>query len=149
MKEISRRTILVGAAAATIALGLPASAACAEPAKEEPLATAKKAPLATSDCGDLGSTGVCVTAREVQDVTGLQYIITNGGDQPVTYTVWYVDVTGGPESGRVTETVEAGKNAVGYFYGALQHCFTLHVCQEGGAACITLGPVCGEYPSDW
>ncbi|MEV6103437.1 hypothetical protein AB0M28_01825 [Streptomyces sp. NPDC051940] len=142
MKEISRRTVLAGTAAATIAMGVPATA-CAESPKN------KKQQQATSDCGDLGSTGVCVTARAVQDVTGLQYVITNNGDRTMTYTAWYVDQTGGPESGRVTHTVNAGENFVGYFYGALEHCFTLHVCQDDGAACLTLGPVCGEHPSDW
>ncbi|WP_329569330.1 hypothetical protein [Streptomyces sp. NBC_01361] len=149
MKETSRRTVLVGAAATVIALGLPASTAGAESGPEEPPATAKGKRQATSTCGNLGSTRVCVTAREVQDVTGLQYVITNGGARPMAYTVWYVDTTGGPESGRVTETVKAGETATGYFYGAIQHCFTLHVCEEAGTACITLGPVCGEEPAGW
>ncbi|MCX5085310.1 hypothetical protein ACFC18_55345 [Streptomyces sp. NPDC056121] len=141
MKEISRRTVLVGATVSTIALGVPVPTADAEPARE--------APPVASACGDLGSTQVCVTAREVQDVTGLQYVITNRGARPMTYTVWYVDVTGGPESGRVTETVGAGETVVGYFYGAIQHCFTLHMCHEAESECVVLGPVCGEYPSSW
>ncbi|MFG2500764.1 hypothetical protein ACGFSB_21420 [Streptomyces sp. NPDC048441] len=149
MRENSRRTVLIGAAAAMITLGLPASTADAKPTQEEPPTTAKEERSATGTCGKLGSTEVCVTAREVQDVTGLQYVITNGGAQPMTYTVWYVDTTGGPESGRVTETVQAGETATGYLYGAVHHCFTLHVCEEAGTACITLGPVCGEGPSGW
>ncbi|MEU8893784.1 hypothetical protein [Streptomyces sp. NPDC048442] len=149
MKEMSRRTALAGAVAAVTALALPASSAGAEPAREKTPTTVKEKRSATSTCGMLGSTGVCVTAREVQDVTGLQYVITNGGSQPMTYTLWYVDTTGGPESGRVTETVQAGQTVTGYFYGAVQHCFTLYVCEEAGDACITLGPVCGEGPSGW
>ncbi|MFB7757060.1 hypothetical protein ACFC18_46955 [Streptomyces sp. NPDC056121] len=141
MKEISRRTVLVGATTSTITLGLPLAAADAAPARE--------APPVTSACADLGSTRVCVTAREVQDVTGLQYVITNSGAQPMSYTVWYVDVTGGPESGKVTETVEAGKTVVGYFYGVIQHCFTLHMCHEAESECVVLGPVCGAGPSSW
>ncbi|MFI8785280.1 hypothetical protein [Streptomyces sp. NPDC055105] len=149
MKETSRRTVLVGTAAAMISLGLPASTAGAEPAQEEPPATAREKRPADGACGMLGSAEVCVTAREVQDVTGLQYVITNSGTQPMTYTLWYEDTTGGPESGKVTETVKAGEVATGYFYGAVQHCFTLHACEEAGTACITLGPVCGEIPSGW
>jgi hypothetical protein len=149
MKDMSRRTVLVGAAAAVTALGLPASSARAEFAQEKPPATAKGKRSSTGTCGMLGSTEVCVTAREVQDVTGLQYVITNGGSQPMIYTLWYVDTTGGPESGSVTETVEAGEAVTGYFYGAVQHCFTLYVCEEAGNACISLGPVCGEGPSAW
>ncbi|MGW7411795.1 hypothetical protein [Streptomyces sp. NPDC054863] len=149
MKEMSRRTVLVGAAAAVTALGLPASSAGAAPVQEKPPTTAKEKRSATGTCGMLGSTEICVTAREVQDVTGLQYVLANGGDQPMTYTLWYVDTNGGPESGRVTETVQAGKTVTGYFYGAVQHCFTLYVCEEAGNACLTLGPVCGEDPSDW
>ncbi|WP_432180417.1 hypothetical protein [Streptomyces sp. NBC_00063] len=141
MQEMSRRTVLVGATVSTIALGLPTSTADAEPARE--------APPVTSVCKALGSTRVCVTAREIQDVTGLQYVITNGGARPMTYTVWYVDVTGGPESGKVKETVEAGETVVGYFYGAIQHCFTLHMCDEAETQCVVLGPVCGPYPSAW
>ncbi|WP_328630872.1 hypothetical protein [Streptomyces sp. NBC_00356] len=141
MKQISRRTVLAGAAASTLALGLPTAAAEAEPAREEP-------PL-SSACGELGTTQVCVTAREVQDVTGLQYVITNAGEQEMTYTVWYVDVTGGPESGKVKETVEAGGTVVGYFYGAVQHWFTLHLCDEAETECVVLGPVSGPYPTTW
>ena len=149
MKDTSRRTVLVGAAAAMIGLGLPASTADAKPAPEEPPATSKERQPATSICGNLGSTEVCVSAREVQDVTGLQYVMTNGGTEPMTYTVWYVDTTGGPESGKVTETVNAGETVTGYFYGAIQHCFTLNVCEEAETACIALGPVCGENSSGW
>lgn len=141
MKQISRRTVLAGAAASTLALGLPTAAAEAEPAREEP--------PPSSACGELGTTRVCVNAREVQDVTGLQYVITNGGEQEMTYTVWYVDVTGGPASGKVKETVEAGGMVVGYFYGTVQHSFTLHLCDEAETECVVLGPVRGAYPTIW
>lgn len=100
MKETSRRTVLVGAAAAMISLGLPASTAGAEPAQEEPPATAREKRPAAGARGMLGSAEVCVTAREVQDVTGLQYVITNSGTQPMTYTLWYEDTTGGPNQAR-------------------------------------------------
>ncbi|MFF3490578.1 hypothetical protein ACFYWS_04450 [Streptomyces sp. NPDC002795] len=140
MKEIPRRAVLVGAVASTVALGLPTAAAAERPAREEP--------PASSACGELGTTQVCVTAREMQDVTSLQYVITNGGAQEMTYTAWYVDATGGPESGKVKETVEAGGTVVGYFYGAVQHCFTLHLCDAAETECVVLGPVCGPYPSD-
>ncbi|NBE52411.1 hypothetical protein [Streptomyces boluensis] len=141
MKEISRRSVFVGAAASTIALGVSASAADAAPAREEP-------PL-SSECKTLGSTQICVTAREVQDVTGLQYIITNNGSQAMTYKVWYVDVSGGPESGKVTRTVEAGEVYVGYFYGAIQHYFTVHMCDETETECVVIGPLIGELPIEW
>ncbi|MEU6657775.1 hypothetical protein [Streptomyces sp. NPDC046821] len=141
MKEISRRTVLAGTAVSTVALGLPASTAVAEPAGDEP-------PPTTAE-GKLGSSPISVTAREVQDVTGLQYVITNGGSRPMTYVVWYVDVTGGPASGRVTETAEAGESVAGYFYGAVHHCFTLHVSDEAGAESAVLGPVCGHGASSW
>ncbi|OAH10099.1 hypothetical protein [Streptomyces jeddahensis] len=150
MEKISRRAVLAGAATATIALSLPASAACAKPAKEKE--KEKEQALATSDCGELGSMQACVTARQVQDVSGIQYDISNGGNEPASYTVWYVDVNGGPESGRHTVSVDSGESAVGYFYGDLGHCFTLHVCSaaEGEEEqCLVLGPVCAEYPSDW
>ncbi|MFD7293006.1 hypothetical protein ACFV9W_06925 [Streptomyces sp. NPDC059897] len=140
MKEISRRTVLAGAVASTAALGLPAATAAAGPAREEP--------PTDNACAELGATQVCVTVREVQDVSALQYVITNGGTQEETYTVWYTDLTGGPESGKVKETVAAGGAVVGYFYGAIQHCFTLHACDESGTECVALGPVCGPNPSD-
>ncbi|MGP3775932.1 hypothetical protein ACTWJ8_34420 [Streptomyces sp. SDT5-1] len=141
---MSRRTVLAGAAASSLALGLPAAAstpAAAQPTRDDP-------PV-SSQCGELGSTQVCVTAREVQDVTGLQYVITNNGAQEMTYSVWYVDTTGGPESGKVKETVPAGETVVGYFYGAVQHCFTLHMCDTAETECVVLGPVCGEHPAEW
>ncbi|MDI3403980.1 hypothetical protein [Streptomyces cavernicola] len=140
MTEISRRTVFVGAAASTLALGLSTSASGAEPVR---------AAQPSSECKELGSTQVCVHAREVQDVTGLQYVITNNGSQTMTYRVWYVDVTGGPESGKVTVTVEAGETFVGYFYGTLQHYFTLHMCDETETECVVLGPVVGELPIGW
>lgn len=147
MEEISRRAVLIGTAAATIALTLPASAACAKPVKGE--VKEKEKALETIDCGELGSTQACVTARQVQDVSGIQYEITNGGGEPATYTVQYVDVNGGPESGPRTVSADPGETVIGYFYGDLGHCFTLHVCPAEGNECLTLGPVCAEYAADW
>jgi hypothetical protein len=152
MEKISRRAVLAGAATATIAVSLPASAACAKPAKEDEKEKGKQKSLATSDCGELGSMQACVTARQVQDVSGIQYEISNGGASPASYTVRYVDVNGGPESGTRTVSVDAEESAVGYFYGDLGHCFTLHVCSAAEGEedqCLVLGPVCAEYPSDW
>ncbi|MBA4860312.1 hypothetical protein H1V43_02715 [Streptomyces sp. PSKA54] len=147
MEKISRRAVLAGAATATIALALPVSTARAKPAREK-----EKSLAATTDCGELGSMQACATARQVQDVSGIRYEITNSGSEPASYSVWYVDVNGGPESGRRTISVDAGETAVGYFYGDLGHCFTLHVCSAAEGEedqCLILGPVCAEYPSEW
>ncbi|MGW1029908.1 hypothetical protein ACWD4J_40650 [Streptomyces sp. NPDC002577] len=138
MPEISRRTLLVGAATVPIALTLPGPVACATPARKQP--------FPTNACGNLGNTRVCVSAQQVLDVTGLQYHITNNGDTTASYTVSYTDMEGGPESEPRTVSVEPGETAIGDFYGNLQTCFTLHTCRTGGD-CIDLGPVCAEFVS--
>jgi len=141
MQEISRRAVLAGAAIVPIALGLPGSAAAANSAaRAKP---AQQEPFGPGACGELGSTRVCVTAQEVLNVTGLEYTLTNGGNTPASYTLSYVDLAGGPEGRPRTVSLEAGESVIDYFYGDLQHCFTLRVCKTGGD-CLTLGPVCAE-----
>jgi hypothetical protein len=144
MKEISRRTVLAAAASVTATLSLPPSAAAV--ATKPPAGGGAAVPTA---CGMMGNTQACVTARTVMDVTQIQYTLTNSGNTPASYNVWYVDETGGPEASSRTVSVEAGESTIGYFYGDLQHCFTLHTCPEAGGECLILGPVCAEVTSGW
>ncbi|TPQ18274.1 hypothetical protein [Streptomyces sporangiiformans] len=159
MQEISRRTVLVGAATAAVTLTVPAPTAHAMPTENT-----RNEESAPGSCETMGSTEACVEVRQIQDVCGIQYTIKNHGDAPRTYSVSCLDVDGGPNPGTVTVSVEAGESVSDYFYGDLLHCFTLQVCpvsagkemtgprtsgKEADVTCMTLGPVCAESSSDW
>jgi hypothetical protein len=137
---------LAGTAAAAAVLGFPASAAYAESTEQGPSPDEVRSPTL---CGDLGTATICFTVRQQEDVAGLQYIITNNGDQQATFTVSYTDVNGGPTAPSQGVGVPPGESVIDYFYGELEHCFILKVCVAGTDQCLVLGPACATTMADW
>jgi len=134
MQEISRRTVLVGAAAAAVAVSVPASAGSVKALQEDP----------SSSCKTLADAQICATVYPAQDVAGIRYTITNGGDLTLHYLVWYVDQDSGRESRRRTVVVEPGMVEMGDLYGSLKHCFVFHACDLDRDGCVEIGPLCAE-----
>ncbi|NUS73358.1 MAG: hypothetical protein HOQ05_08130 [Corynebacteriales bacterium] len=136
MQEISRRAVLIGAGALTIALSIPASTGCAKSTQEED--------PPSGQCKTQGNMRACISARALQDVTAIRYEITNSGKSPLSVYIWYVDENSGRESRKRTVVVPAGDSVEDDLYGSLKHCFTVNVCPIEAGECVKIGPVCAE-----
>ncbi|HET9168519.1 MAG TPA: hypothetical protein VFN97_03750 [Actinospica sp.] len=144
--QITRRGLLT---AAVLVAAVPGTAAAA-PAKPAP-AAAKAAPAAPSHhprstgvrtdvTGSEGNASVTVSVMPVQDVTAIDYTITNVGVIADTFTVWTTDLDNGRQSRKLYFNLDAGDSDSAEVYGRLNHSFQVNVCQSDGT-CFTVGPV--------
>jgi hypothetical protein len=134
--EITRRAFLTTALATTaVALAsVPASAAAAGPPSR----------ARSRDKQDVqvqqGNASITVTVLPEQDVTAIDYTITDVGSVPDTFTIWYSDLNNGRESRKIDYPLNPGESASAEVYGRLNHDFLVNVCQSDGT-CFTVGPV--------
>ena len=144
MPDISRRSLLTAATIALISGGGTAAAAAAAQAGRKPR---PRSPLpAPRDTGaEQGNAAITVSPATTQDVTKIQYTITDVGSAPDTFTVWYTDQNNGRQSRKLTYTLDPGDSASDVVYGPVNHSFVINVCQSDGS-CFTVGPV-GPGPS--
>lgn len=136
MPHISRRGFLAAAAGAAVTSTLgPVACASAAPASA---ASAQPSPPATS--GKQGTATASVTLTQAQDVTAINYTITNVSAHPDTYKVSYVDEVNGRSSRETVIHVPAGGTQTGVLYGSLNHNFTVIVGLSDGTS-LRLGPL--------
>jgi hypothetical protein len=96
---------------------------------------------AGSACGQDGIAILCVTAQQSQDALALNYQVTQA-DGPGTYSVYYVDVDGGPPSiAQAVGPLGFQALAMGSLYGQLNHCYNVHLDSAPGTS-LVVGPVC-------
>ena len=136
LSEITRRTFLATTAATTaVALASgPATAAAAGPRRPA-------RPRIRQDVQDQqGNAGITVSVTLTQDVTVIDYTITDVGSIPDTFTVWYTDLNNGRQSRKLHYPLDPGQSASAEVYGSLNHSFLVNVCQSDGT-CFSVGPV--------
>jgi hypothetical protein len=133
--QITRRTFL---AATTVAVAArPATAtAAATPAPRHPTRSAARQDITTQQ----GNASITVYLVPVQDVTAINYTITNIGVLPDTFTVSTTDLDNGRQSRELTFDLDPGESSSAEVFGSLNHSFQLNVCQSDGT-CFTVGPV--------
>lgn len=133
--QISRRTFL--AAGALVAVATPTTAyAASTPAPRRPARSAVRQDVTTRQ----GDASVTVSLTPIQDVTAIDYTITNIGFLPDTFTVSTTDLNDGRMSRKLSYELDPGESASDEVYGSLNHSFQLNVCQSDGT-CFTVGPV--------
>ena len=142
MPDISRRSLLTAATIALASGGGTAAAAAEAGRKPRPRAAL---PNPRDTGGEQGNAAITVSLLNTQDVTEIQYTITNVGAAPDTFTVWYTDQNNGRQSRKLTYTLDPGDSANDEVYGPVNHSFVINVCQSDGS-CFTVGPV-GPGPS--
>jgi hypothetical protein len=132
LPEITRRTFL---ATTTVALASGSTAAAA--AGPRPPAR----PRIRQDVQDQqGNAGITISVTPAQDVTEIDYTITDVGSVPDTFTVWYTDLKNGRQSRKLSYPLNPGESASAEVYGSLNHSFLVNVCQSDGT-CFSVGPV--------
>ncbi|MEV6103436.1 hypothetical protein AB0M28_01820 [Streptomyces sp. NPDC051940] len=98
-------------------------------------------------CEQDGVARLCATAQEVQDVTSIQYTVTQL-DGPGSYQISYVDLSDGftmtPQDVSPLRYQEQG---TGFLYGALQHCFRVVLTSPAGTS-LDVEPVCPSPAGD-
>jgi hypothetical protein len=96
---------------------------------------------AGSACGQDGVATLCVTARQVQDVLAIDYQVSQY-DGPGTYSLYYVDATGGsPSTSTTIGPLGFQGLSMGTLYAELDHCYNVHLDSTPGTA-LVVGPVC-------
>lgn len=96
---------------------------------------------ANTVCVNDGVAELCATGREVQDVTGIDYAVTQL-DGPGSYQIRYVDLN----DNFVSPSQNVGplahqQRATGTMFGALQHCFRVVLTSSAGTT-LAVEPVC-------
>ena len=134
-QQITRRAFL--AATAIVAVAVPATtAAAATPSPKHSTRAAVREAITTTQ----GNASVTVSASVVQDVTAINYTITDISPLPDTFTVSVTDLNNGRQSRKIAYALGSGDSASAIVYGALNHTFQVNVCQSDGT-CFTVGPI--------
>jgi hypothetical protein len=139
MSVLSRRGFLVAAAVCAVSVGTAAAPALADCAP----ATDPVSPMSAT--GQQGTASVSVELTLLQDVTAIQYTLTNISDAPDIYTVTYNDQVTGRDSRESVIQLPAGGVQSTVVYGSLNHKFTFNVGLSDGTT-LTLGPL-GTLPA--
>lgn len=96
---------------------------------------------ATSTCTQDGVAQLCAAASMVQDVTAIDWGITQL-DGPGNYSVYYVDqTTGQPSTPQQVGPLPYQVVVSGRQYGALNHCFVVVLTSPPGTS-LASSPVC-------
>ena len=138
--QITRRGLL---AAAVVVAAVPGTAAAAATPRPKPAAGRGTRAAVRDDVtvtGSQGNASVTVSVRTVQDVTAIDYTITNVGVIADTFTVWTTDLDDGRQSRKLYYNLAAGDSDAAEVYGRLNHSFQVNVCQSDGT-CFTVGPI--------
>lgn len=133
--QISRRTFL-SATAVALAVGPATAAAAAMPSPGHGTRSVVRQDITTEQ----GNASITVSVWMVQDVTTIDYTITNVGILADTFTVWTVDLNNGRASRKIAYALDAGASVSAEVYGRLNHSFQVNVCQSDGT-CFSVGPV--------
>lgn len=97
---------------------------------------------ATSTCTSDGVARLCATATQVQDLTAIDWGVTEL-DGPGSYSVYYVDqTTSQPSTPQQVGPLPYQVVVSGRQYGALTHCFVVVLTSLPGTS-LSSSPVCG------
>ena len=131
-----RRTVFTAAVLATV--GLTAAHASALSSTRTSMPTGVRSPTCNSD----GVASLCVSTLDTQDVTAINYQVTQL-DGPGSYTVTNTNTTSGQTSLPQTVGPLAYQGVgAGTFYAQIQRCYNVTLVSTPGTS-LTAGPVCG------
>jgi hypothetical protein len=92
-------------------------------------------------CAQDGVARLCATAQEVQDVTGINYDVTQQ-DGLGSYQIHYVDLNNGFTSlPQNVGPLQYQQHGFGTLFGDLGHCFRVVLTSEAGTS-LDVEPVC-------
>ena len=134
----TRRAFLAATAVVLAAPGCATADDKPAPHEHQPRASSTSAPPTIT--GRQGNASITVSVTPVQDVTAIDYTLTNVGDTADTFTVWTTDLDDGRESRKLFYPLAAGGSVSAEVYGRLKHSFQVNVCQSDGS-CFSFGPV--------
>jgi hypothetical protein len=140
--QFTRRSFLAVGAATAVVVAAPACAAASS--KPTPNTSTRHTTRSATPTNDVtvtqGNASITVSLRAVQDVTAIDYTITNVGPIGDEFTVSTTDLNDGRQSRKLNYSLEPGDSDSAEVYGRLQHSFQVNVCQSDGT-CFTVGPI--------
>jgi hypothetical protein len=99
------------------------------------------ASAANTVCEEDGVARLCATGRAVQNVTAIDYDVTQQ-DGPGSYQIYYVDLENNFTSPRASVgPLSYQQHATGTLYGEPQHCFRVVLTSSSGTT-LDVAPVC-------